>query len=190
VSLSCVSRIIVVSVALVGVCYAAHADNNKNSNPPNRGQARPQQMARPQMLPQNRVGTQGRVMGARPAVGMYPGRRSFRGRDFHSFSPAERAHWAGGRWHNEWHAGRIGWWWEVDGVWYLYAAPIYPYPDFVAVVADDGPAGTDGSYGTIAAPMGQAPAASWYFCDASQSYYPYVSSCPGGWRAVSATPPQ
>jgi hypothetical protein len=29
----------------------------------------------------------------------------------------------------------------------------------------------------------------WYYCDASQAYYPYVQQCPGGWRPVTPTPP-
>jgi hypothetical protein len=28
----------------------------------------------------------------------------------------------------------------------------------------------------------------WYYCDASQAYYPYVPQCPGGWRRVLPTP--
>lgn len=32
-------------------------------------------------------------------------------------------------------------------------------------------------------------APSWYFCTASNTYYPYVTSCPSGWKAVSAVPP-
>ncbi len=34
-----------------------------------------------------------------------------------------------------------------------------------------------------------APAQYWYFCAASNAYYPYVSSCPNGWQAVPMTPP-
>jgi hypothetical protein len=30
----------------------------------------------------------------------------------------------------------------------------------------------------------------WYYCDNPRGYYPYVSSCPGGWRAVTPTPAQ
>ena len=30
----------------------------------------------------------------------------------------------------------------------------------------------------------------WYFCRESQTYYPYVTSCPGGWVKVVPTPPQ
>jgi hypothetical protein len=29
---------------------------------------------------------------------------------------------------------------------------------------------------------------SWYSCDNPLGYYPYVSQCPRGWRAVSPTP--
>lgn len=29
----------------------------------------------------------------------------------------------------------------------------------------------------------------WYFCKASNGYYPYVSSCPSGWQTVPVTPP-
>jgi hypothetical protein len=32
------------------------------------------------------------------------------------------------------------------------------------------------------------PSGSWYYCDASRSYYPYVKQCPGGWREVSPQP--
>jgi hypothetical protein len=34
-----------------------------------------------------------------------------------------------------------------------------------------------------------APAGMWYYCESSKSYYPYVSECREGWRAVSPTPP-
>ena len=57
--------------------------------------------------------------------------------DFHThvvrdFSAREFAAWRRGLWRNEWHYGRRGWWWEVDGVWYGYPAPVYPYPLQVA----------------------------------------------------------
>lgn len=29
----------------------------------------------------------------------------------------------------------------------------------------------------------------WYYCDKSDSYYPYVKECPSGWQKVSPTPP-
>ena len=30
----------------------------------------------------------------------------------------------------------------------------------------------------------------WYFCQDAQAYYPYVTSCPGGWLKVVPAPPQ
>jgi hypothetical protein len=36
---------------------------------------------------------------------------------------------------------------------------------------------------------GQAAAGTWYYCESSKSYYPYVSSCSEGWRSVPASPP-
>jgi len=32
------------------------------------------------------------------------------------------------------------------------------------------------------------PQQNWYYCDNPQGYYPNVSTCPQGWRAVPATP--
>jgi hypothetical protein len=56
----------------------------------------------------------------------------FHVRDVRGFTPRELSVWRGGGWHNEWHYGRRGWWWEVDGVWYGYPEPIWPYPLEVA----------------------------------------------------------
>ena len=28
--------------------------------------------------------------------------------------------WEGGRWHHQVYNGRMGWWWDVGGVWYFY----------------------------------------------------------------------
>jgi hypothetical protein len=41
--------------------------------------------------------------------------------------------------------------------------------------------------GSTSAP---APGATWYYCESSKSYYPYVAECKEGWRPVPATPPQ
>jgi hypothetical protein len=30
--------------------------------------------------------------------------------------------------------GRYGWWWDVDGAWYFYEQPVYPYPAAVSDV--------------------------------------------------------
>jgi len=65
---------------------------------------------------------------------------------------------------------------------YYYGPPAVPYyyPPVVAV--------------PVAPPVyvenDQASAApgSWYYCDASRTYYPYVKQCAAGWREVPAQP--
>jgi len=45
--------------------------------------------------------------------------------------------------------------------------------------------------GPAPAPQAAAPqAASWYYCDSTKAYYPYVAECKEGWRQVPATPPR
>ncbi len=109
--------------------------------------------------------------------------------------------WRGGGWRHTNYGGRLGWWWVVGGAYYMYQQPIYPYPDpyqpsvvYVepqqqVVVAPQAPQVYAPQQ---AAPQQMAPQAAaqyWHFCDASQTYYPYVATCEGGWRAVPATPP-
>ena len=105
----------------------------------------------------------------------------FHGRDFHHFSPEEAHVWQGGRWVHDWHGGRYAWWWTVDGGWYLYPEPVYPYPLYAppAVVEQQAPP----------VPTGMPPIATWYYCDNPAGYYPYVASCAAPWRPVPATPP-
>src|SRR5262252_9644661 len=47
--------------------------------------------------------------------------RVFHERDIHV--------WRAGRWYHGWYGGRFGWFWIAGGAYYLYSAPIYPYPD-------------------------------------------------------------
>lgn len=91
--------------------------------------------------------------------------------------------WRGGHWAHGIHGGRPGWWWVVGGAWYFYPWPVYPYPNPwepppVAYVTP--PAGT-------APPV--PPTQYWYYCAAAKTYYPYISTCPGGWTQVPAVPP-
>ena len=56
---------------------------------------------------------------------------------------------------------------EVNGGWYGYPAPVYPYPDPYVPSA------------------GVAPSAGyWYYCASANAYYPYVTQCPEGWQQV------
>lgn len=109
------------------------------------------------------------------------GHADYHGREFEHFTPAEREHWSGGHWEHGWHDGRFAWWWALDGFWYIYPEPFYPYPIYVppATVIEVPPA----------APVGPPPAQVWFYCDNPKGYYPYIPSCNGPWREVPATPP-
>jgi hypothetical protein len=49
-----------------------------------------------------------------------------------------RLAWEGGRWHHEMHDGRMGWWWDVGGVWYFYPQQIDGPPTYISEdYADD-----------------------------------------------------
>jgi hypothetical protein len=71
---------------------------------------------------------------------------------------------------------------------YYYPYPYYPpdsyYPPVVAVPSQPP------IYIEQSSPE-SAPQAvsSWYHCDNPEGYYPYIKECPGGWTAVSPTPP-
>jgi len=91
---------------------------------------------------------------------VFPAPRNWHG-DIHNF---DHDHWHGGEWHHASHNGHWGWWWVVGPDWYPYDEPIYPGPD---------------SY----TPPGELPGW-WYWCEAYQEYYPYVTVCPGGWQRV------
>jgi hypothetical protein len=100
--------------------------------------------------------------------------------DFHGFHDHNFDHWRGGHWFNGPHDGRGGWWWVVDGMWYFYPAPVYPYPDPnkpPTIVVETAP-------GT--------PHAS-YYCANPPGYYPSVPQCALAWQKVvtpAAPPPQ
>jgi hypothetical protein len=103
--------------------------------------------------------------------------------------------WRGGGWRHANYGGRLGWWWVVGGAYYFYPQPVYPYPDPyqppVVVVEQQPQVVMAPQAAPVYAPQQVAPQAAaqvWYFCDASQTYYPYVASCAGGWRTVPATP--
>ncbi len=109
------------------------------------------------------------------------GRRHWPGGSIHHFEMHDHAYWRGGRWHHANHGGRLGWWWVVGPSWYYYSQPIYPYPDpyipSVIIVPNQ-----------QQTPPSNQPAQYWYYCEASKDYYPYVESCPSGWKPVPATP--
>lgn len=102
-------------------------------------------------------------------------------RDIRYFDRHDYDVWRTGGWRHGRHDGRLGWWWVVAGVWYFYPEPIYPYPDpYTPPVIVTQPAPQ---------PVAPPPAQFWYFCTSANGYYPYVPSCPEGWKSVPATPP-
>ena len=65
-----------------------------------------------------------------------------------------------------------------------YYPPAYYYPPAVVaqppVYVEQG-----GDYPSAPAPQAQQ---FWYYCNASQAYYPNVTECPGGWQRVAPQP--
>jgi hypothetical protein len=66
--------------------------------------------------------------------------------------------------------------------WY-YPPPVYYYPAAPVVIQPAAPPVYVERSDVV--PEGSA---SWYFCRESNSYYPYVKQCPGGWTRVPAQP--
>ena len=95
--------------------------------------------------------------------------------------------WHGGRWFHGYHGDRLGWWWIAAGTWFLYDAPVYPYPVSPAVVMLPPPTVQVAPPAPV---VQEAPVQSWYFCRSKKQYYPYVEHCPEGWKTVPATPPE
>lgn len=106
--------------------------------------------------------------------------RSWGHGDIRRFHERDLDRWRAGRWLHGRHLGRLGWWWVVGGMWFLYPAPIYPYPDPYpppTVMAS-------------APPPEQPPVQYWYYCPSLKAYYPYVASCPEAWmQVVPQAPP-
>jgi len=100
--------------------------------------------------------------------------------DIHAFHEHDWGIWRGGHWVHGPHDGRMGWWWVAGGAWYFYPAPVYPYPSPWEPPAVE----------LVSPPPNPAPPPTqfWYYCAASKSYYPYVATCPAGWKQVPASP--
>jgi hypothetical protein len=96
--------------------------------------------------------------------------------DIRRFHEEDLPRWRAGHWFHGDHLGQAGWWWVVDGGWYFYPAPIYPYPDpYVppSIVVQGPP------------PPPPSPSSEyWYYCASARAYYPYAPTCPEGWMQV------
>jgi hypothetical protein len=64
--------------------------------------------------------------------------------------------------------------------WYdpFYYAPVVVVPTAPPTYIEQGDASESSS-----------DQSSWYYCERSQAYYPYVKDCPAGWKQVAPTPP-
>ena len=92
--------------------------------------------------------------------------------DYPRFHEFDLNHWRSAHWWHGLHEGRDGWWWVLDGAWYWYPAPIYPYPDPYRPPV-------------VVAPAAPAPGPLWYYCRNPQGYYPYVATCMVPWEPVT-----
>lgn len=79
----------------------------------------------------------------------------------------------------------FGWpgYWGYPG--YNYAPPAYYYPP--VTVAPASPPVYIERGDARSGPV--EPRDYWYFCPESNTYYPYVKQCAGGWQRVSPQPP-
>jgi hypothetical protein len=80
---------------------------------------------------------------------------------------------------------------------YYYPAPVVPAPYYYApypppvMVVPDQPDTTyiEQSQEADEQSAAQPPQGTWWYCDKTKTYYPYVKQCASGWREVPATPP-
>jgi hypothetical protein len=76
---------------------------------------------------------------------------------------------------------------HLGAPWYpFWYHPWYPapyYSESVAVQRSEPPV-----YVERDEPAAAPPQAWWYYCDQSRGYYPYVQTCPGGWKKVPPAP--
>jgi hypothetical protein len=115
--------------------------------------------------------------------------------------------WNRGYWNHGYYRGQMGWWWVSGTGWYLYNAPVYPYPAYqpntiiverpVAPIAQPTPVPppppvvmtqkdttSDGVHEMNSKPG----SANYYYCQNPAGYYPTVPACPSGWAVTPANP--
>jgi hypothetical protein len=69
---------------------------------------------------------------------------------------------------------------------YAVPAPVYVYPPAV-IRYSPAPVYVERSVAPAVSASSRAQS-DWYYCAASQTYYPYARECPGGWQRVPAQP--
>jgi hypothetical protein len=87
-----------------------------------------------------------------------------------------------------------GWWWSYPYAYpYAYLYPYsyydpYPYPDSYSYSYPSVMSAPEVTVEPPAYSQQQEQPYYWYYCQNPQGYYPYVKSCPGGWRQVEPNP--
>jgi hypothetical protein len=116
------------------------------------------------------------------------------------------SHAGGGAWHGGgggWHGGShvhfgvaVGFPFFGYGYYpYYYGYPYYPYgypyayPPYGYAPASSAAYVEQGATQPAPAQAQAQAQGDWYYCAASNSYYPYVTECPAGWQRVPAQPP-
>jgi len=112
------------------------------------------------------VGQRGGYYGGHGGWGGHYGGH-YRGHGGWGYYPGYYPHWGFGFY---WGFPIVGWPYGVYGGWPYVGWPYYP------------PQATEAAPG-YREPEQQQPYY-WYYCQDPQGYYPYVKSCPGGWKQV------
>jgi hypothetical protein len=125
---------IFLSLMSVMTVFALSAHAEEPNGPPHKtgeGQKGPMQAARPGPA---------RPPGAGPGRDMRYSRGAMPARNFGGHPYHGHLAWEGGRWRHEMHNGRMGYWWDVGGVWYYYPQPMEGPPTYISdvEVMDDG----------------------------------------------------
>src|SRR5271167_4079308 len=114
-------RIVLPLISIVAV-FALSAQAEEQHNQQKGGQGKQVQAGRP--APRT-----GAVRGPQEYARRGLPERNFGGRPFHGHLA-----WEGGQWRHEMHNGRLGWWWDVGGVWYFYPQQMDGPPTYVSDV--------------------------------------------------------
>ncbi len=90
--------------------------------------------------------------------------------------------------------GGVPYYYPVAPAPYYWGPPppviVAPPPDAPDYIEQGQPQAAAGNYqpGPADGPGASDNGDTWYYCDASKTYYPYVKQCSSGWRAVPAQP--
>jgi hypothetical protein len=78
----------------------------------------------------------------------------------------------------------------ANDVYYAQGADGYAVVEPPVGVPEDPAAPPPAQAGAPGAASPVSAGGTWYYCESSKTYYPYVSECSEGWRLVPASPPQ